>query len=370
MVKRLGWIDIAKGLAILFVVYFHFFRTVFEHYQPPPDDWSSLLGGTVSILRSAWWEISGLGFHAVGAFIILSGWTLMQSTLARAESGHVAWTKWYGARFLRLYPMYWVAHLVYLVSPFVARLEPVDGRIILSLLGLRFINIEMNFMYLNAAWWYFSMLIQFYLIFPLLFQAARKWGPWVFFLFACALGFFVRYLMLDVYPVHGLWTLGGFAICRLPEFAFGMALGMWHLRSTSRVEFLLLRGPGLIAGILLYPLALKLYANGIAYVFCDFGTSACCFLATVGIAGFISRVAPLAKLMTLVGIYSYGLYLIHQPYVIWLGLKIRPQPILIFILIFILAAAVLSAWGILLEKTTNSLVNRLLPAKKPVPATT
>src|SRR5438874_5433626 len=121
--------------------------------------------------------------------------------------------------------MYWVAHLVYLVSPFVARLEPVDSRIILSLLGLRFIDITMNFMYLNAAWWYFSMLIQFYLIFPTLFLALRRLGPWPFLLATCALGFFVRYLMLVVYPQDGLWTLGGFAICRLPEFALGMALG-------------------------------------------------------------------------------------------------------------------------------------------------
>jgi len=363
--KRLPWIDISKGLAILFVVYFHFFRTVFEHYQLAPNDWSSLLMGTMSILRRGWWEVSGLGFHAVGAFIILSGWTLMQSTAARAETGHVAWTQWYLARFVRLYPMYWVAHLVYLLSPFVARLEPVDERIILSLLGLRFINIEMNFMYLNAAWWYFAMLIQFYLIFPLLFLAARKLGPWIFLLFACALGFVVRYLMLDVYPVHGLWTLGGFAICRLPEFAFGMALGMWHTTSTSRLESVLLRGPGLIAGILLYPLALKLYDNGIAYVFCDFGTGACCFLTLVGIAGLISHLAGLAKVLALIGMYSYGLYLIHQPYVIWLGLKIRPQPILVFILIFFVTAAVLSAWGSILEKGTNSLVNKLLPARKP-----
>src|SRR5262249_5629124 len=128
-VKRLGWLDISKGLAILFVAYFHFFRTVFEHYELPPNDWSNLLTGTISILRDAWWEISGLGFHAVGAFIIMSGWTLMQSTTARVETGHVAWGKWYFARFTRLYPMYWVAHLVYLVSPFVARLEPVDERI-------------------------------------------------------------------------------------------------------------------------------------------------------------------------------------------------------------------------------------------------
>src|SRR5437868_5306976 len=287
-----------------------------------------------------WLKISGIGFHAVGVFIILSGWALMESTARRAESASLKWGNWYRARFLRLYPMYWVAHLVYLVSPFVARLEPVDSRIILSLLGLRFIDISMNFMYLNAAWWYFSMVIQFYLIFPLLFWAARKFGTWIFLLIACALGFFVRYLMLDVYPQDGLWILGGFAICRLPEFALGMALGMWHVGSTraqraqsvagstelagspsqfgthissqrvaavegaarreagpatSRVEWFLLRGPGLIAGVILYPFALKLYDNGIAYVFCDFGTGACCFLATTGIAGLISRVAGLAK---------------------------------------------------------------------------
>src|SRR2546423_7217541 len=224
--KRLPWIDISKGLAILFVVYFHFFRTVFEHYQLPPNDWGNLIAGTMSILRSAWWQVSGLGFHAVGAFIILSGWTLMQSTMARAESGQVAWSKWYVARFTRLYPMYWVAHLVYLISPFVARLEPVDDRRILSLLGLRFIDIQMNFMYLNAAWWYFSMLIQFYVIFPLLFWTARRCGPCWFLVIACAAGFFARYILLVVWPQNGLWVLGGFAICRLPEFAMGMSLAL------------------------------------------------------------------------------------------------------------------------------------------------
>src|SRR5260370_35947497 len=193
--NRLRWIDISKGLAILFVVYFHFFRTVFEPYQLPASDWSGLAASAMLILRAGWWQVSGLGFHAVGAFTILSGWTLMQSTMHRAESGPVAWGAWYGARFVRLYPMYWVAHLVYLLSPFVARLEPVDSRIILSLLGLRFIDISMNFMYLNAAWWYFSMLIQFYLIFPLLFWAARRLGPWTVLIIAWAAGFFAPYVL-------------------------------------------------------------------------------------------------------------------------------------------------------------------------------
>jgi peptidoglycan/LPS O-acetylase OafA/YrhL len=361
--KRLLWLDIAKALAIWWVVYFHFLRTCFEHYQLPAADWSTLASGAVSILRGIWWQVSGLGLHAVGVFIILSGWVLMQSTMRRAQSGAIGWGRWYVGRFLRLYPMYWVAHLVYLVSPFVARLEQVDHRIVLSLLGLRFVDITMNFMYLNAAWWYFSMLIQFYLIFPLLFFAARKLGPWTFLLIACALGFFVRYLLLIVYPQNGLWILGGFAICRLPEFALGMALGMWYSQTAARTEWFLLRGAGLVTGFLLYPAALQLYHNGFTYVFVDFATGACCLLEVVGVAGIISRFQTPAKLFGLIGAYSYGIYLIHQPYVIWLGLRIRPLPIWMFLLITAATLIALSAWGILLEKATNALVSRVVPAK-------
>ncbi len=271
--KRLIWIDISKGLAILVVAYFHFFRTYFQYGVLLPPDWSNLAASALTILRLVWFKVSGLGFHAVGVFIILSGWTLMQSTMRRVESGPLAWGAWYRARFLRLYPMYWVAHLVYLVSPFVARLEPVDDRIVLSLLGLRFIDIQMNFMYLNAAWWYFSMLIQFYLIFPLLFWTARRLGPWMFLIIACAAGFFARYILLVLWPQNGLWVLGGFAVCRLPEFALGMSFAMWHRQSAARVEWFLLRGAGFVVGLILYPAALQLYHGLYDYIFVDFATS-------------------------------------------------------------------------------------------------
>jgi peptidoglycan/LPS O-acetylase OafA/YrhL len=362
--KRLVWIDISKGLAILVVAYFHFFRTYFQFGVLPPADWSGLTAGALTIARLVWFKVSGLGFHAVGVFIILSGWTLMQSTMRRAESGAIAWGSWYCARLFRLYPMYWVAHLVYLLSPFQARLEPVDSRIILSLLGLRFIDIQMNFMYLNAAWWYFSMLIQFYLIFPLLFWAARRLGPFRFLLIACALGFLVRYWLLVVWPQNGLWVLGGFAICRLPELALGMSLAMWYARSPENLERFLLRGVGFVVGLILYPAALLLYHGATAYVFVDFATGACCFLEIVGIAGIVVLFNDTAKIFGLVGIYSYGLYLIHQPYVIWLGLRIREQPIWMFLLTSIATLAVLSAWGMLLEKGTNSLVNKLTSKTK------
>jgi peptidoglycan/LPS O-acetylase OafA/YrhL len=364
--KRIVWLDVAKGLAILWVVYFHFFTTYFEHGTLPPADWSGLATSVLTILRLVWLHVTGLGFHAVGAFIILSGWALMQSTARRAESGPVAWGAWYRARFLRLYPMYWVAHLVYLISPFVARFEQIDGRIVLSLLGLRFINIGMNFFYLNAAWWYFSMLIQFYVLFPLLFWGARKLGPWTFLLAAASIGFFTRYVLLIGYPQDGLWILGGCALSRLPEFAFGMALGMWFSQSPVRAERFLVGGIGLATGLLLYPAALQLYHNGYTYIFVDFATGACCCLVLVGIAGIISHFPLPAKVIGLVGAFSYGIYLVHHPYVIWLGLRIREQPIWMFLLIALAVMAVLSAWGIVLEKGTNALLDKLISKRKKV----
>ena len=87
-------------------------------------------------------------------------------------------------------------------------------------------------------------------------------------------------------------------------------------------------------------------------------------LEIVGIAGVISLFNNPAKLFGLVGLYSYGLYLTHQPYVIWLGLRIREVPIWMFLLIAIVTLAVLSAWGMLLEKSTNTVVNKLASLRK------
>ena len=96
----------------------------------------------------------------------------------------------------------------------------------------------------------------------------------------------------------------------------------------------------------------------------DFATGTCCMLEIVGIAGFISLFQTPARLFAVVGLYSYGLYLTHQPYVIWLGLRIREVPIWAFLLVCIPTLAVLSAWGMLLEKGTNTLMNRLFFARK------
>ncbi len=121
--------------------------------------------------------------------------------------------------------------------------------------------------------------------------------------------------------------------------------------------------PGLLAGLLLYPAALWLYHNGTTYTFVDLATGACALLVILGLAGIISRFPAPAKLFALVGSFSYGIYLVHQPYVIWLGLRIREQPIWMFFIITIVTLAILSAWGIFLEKMMNTLLNKLSPVR-------
>ena len=81
--RRLDWLDGVKGLAILWIVFFHFF-TFYDHGRTPwplhpgylaayetrcaPDGGRALcLGGA---LLSA---VAQLGFHAVSVFLVLSG---------------------------------------------------------------------------------------------------------------------------------------------------------------------------------------------------------------------------------------------------------------------------------------------------------
>lgn len=376
--KRLLWLDIAKGLAILWVVYFHFFQTYRGAPSPMSGNFIAEVAGDhgfdsafLAVRTSAklvWYALTEVGYHAVGAFIIVSGWSLAAATARRAAKGPIAWGEWYRSRFIRLYPMYWLAHLVYLLSPFVARLEPLDSRIFMSLSGLRMINIESNFFYINAAWWYFAMLIQLYLIFPILFATMRKVGLARFLVLALLVGFGMRYLMLEVWHSLGPWILGGNALSRLPEFALGMVLGMAHAQDPERVERGLLGGAGLALGLALYFVAPFFYTSSTAYVFADLWTGLCCFLCVVGVAGLLAKWSFAAKWIGLAGAFSYGVYLVHQPYVIWLGLRIKDQPAWIFFLIAAVTLIVLGTWGVCLEKFANAALERVLGEKKKKPA--
>ncbi|MCX6935348.1 MAG: acyltransferase, partial [Verrucomicrobia bacterium] len=232
-------------------------------------------------------------------------------------------------------------------------LEPVDWRFWVSLSGLRFLWIDYNFFYLNAAWWYFCLIIQLFALFPILIWAFLRWGSVRFLLGAVAVGFLARIYLIYIHPASGQWVLGGCGLCRLPEFAFGMVLGGWYARNPDGFENWLLRGRGFLAGLFLYPVALIAYQLPNGYVAVDFLTGVACFLVMAGASGFWSEIPHLGRLLAVAGSFSYGIYLVHQPYAIHFASFLKDHSAWEAVPLLLLLVATLAVWGGLLEKILN-----------------
>lgn len=80
--------------------------------------------------------------------------------------------------------------------------------------------------YFNPALWYFGLLLELYLVFPLLFRGLQRLGVAPFLALAAIGTVATRYFLLCVYPVNGQWVQGSFFMGRLWEFALGMATGL------------------------------------------------------------------------------------------------------------------------------------------------
>ena len=84
------------------------------------------------------------------------------------------------------------------------------------------------------------------------------------------------------------------------------------------------------------------------------------FVIVVHFALALSRMPSISSLVARVGFYSYGLYLIHQPLVFYLGRLLNDVNILTFTLIAWLIIPILAALSIQLEKTINAISERVL----------
>lgn len=374
-VVRLTWLDGMKGISILWIAFFHFYTSYTNnrypnplgpHYlssfvaQCGPSSGGETLGCTAHGLYTA---VASFGFHTVAVFLILSGFGLAYS-LAKTGNPEDGWGSWYRGRVLRLYPMYWLAHLVYLVSPFVVHYEATDYRFFLSLLGDRIYPVDSIFYYANPAWWYFGLLLQLYLVFPLLFRLLQKLGPVKFLVLCGVITFGSRYLLLLVLSTHGYYVQGAFFGSRLWEFALGMVLGLLYRRFPREVEHRLFSFPTILSGIVVYGLGLYSYATTQTYIANDALIGTGLFIILAHIARWCELLPRLGALLAYVGAFSYGLYLLHQPYVLYFAERMRDMNEVIASLLGGVIIGVLTCLTIPLERYVNQLTNRILDRKK------
>lgn len=367
---RLDWIDATRGFSILWVAWFHFFITWAHDTLPWPfnpayfslytDECvpASLAGRLGCDAQAVFVAFSQLGSQAVAVFLLLSGFGL---TYALGESGRPAagWSSWYRHRLLRLFPMYWVAHLVWLVSPFIVRTDPVDWRFLASFLGDR-IWPDSLFYYANPAWWFFGLILQLYLVFPLLMPTLRRLGPALFLLACVAFTIASRALLLFVLHASGNFVQGAFFGSRLWEFGAGMALGFALRHDRERTLGWLLGSPGLLGGAALYALGFWSYRPGFSYT-CTDGLIGMGLFALVAHANRgLLHVPGLRTPLLFLGTYSYGFYLLHQPYVLYAGEHLRDLPLGSFVAVAALILAGIAYASGLVERVVNNATKRIL----------
>ncbi|HVP28245.1 MAG TPA: acyltransferase [Myxococcota bacterium] len=367
---RIPWIDVVKALSILWIAFFHGFETWADGRFPSPLEPDYLgrfladcapvsAAGTLSCVgRAAFVGFGQLGFHAVSVFLVMSGFGLAWSAAGRER---VDPRDWFRSRFLRLYPMYWVAHAIVIFAPFAFRPEPVDWRVVPSLLGLRFWPpIESNFYYLDPAWWYFGVLIQLYLVFLPLYAALRRLGPAAFLALCAAATFAARAALLVVWPVNGLWVQGGFFGCRLVEFAGGMALAYAYRRDRAAVEAWLFSPASLVAGAAVYGLALVSGRSLGGYVFTDALVALGLFPLLAHAARGLGALPRAGTALASVGLLSYGLYLLHQPFVIPAAIALRSRAMPVFTLVMVPFLAAFTLASMRLERFVDGWAGRIL----------
>jgi peptidoglycan/LPS O-acetylase OafA/YrhL len=231
-------------------------------------------------------------------------------------------------------------------------------------LGDRFYPPEAVFYYLVPAWWYLGLLIQLYLVFPLLFRLLQKLGPLRYLALSILGTVLTRYLLVDILHANSDYAQGAFFMGRLWEFALGMVLAYYYNEHPGLVEEYLFEWKTLFVGILIYVLGIYSYQPVFFHIFTDglIGTGLTIVLAHC--SRWANRLPILRTPLVTVGAYSYGLYLLHQPYVIYFGERLHDETMLHFVAYALLILGIISILSMLVEWYVNYLTNDLFVRSK------
>lgn len=326
--SHLPWVDAIKAIALLWIVLNHIVERLFgsEYFANPSATWppfsdrvsqlQPLVGhGAWDLLLNPLRYIGWAGDQGVGLFLVASGLGITWGLLARNGAEPLPWVDFYRRRFGRIYPLWWGAHaffaLTWLLTGWGIALT--SRAAYASALGIRFT--PGLFSYFAPAWWFIGLILQLYLVYPLLWELLRRRGPLWLLGVSVVAGVAARlaglYLMPGFMPE---WERGAFFLTRLPEFALGMCLAVLLARNTAAV-LASIRSPGSVSlGVAVYALGTLLSFTLPGMAIAPLLTSAGAFLVLVAI---FSAFEPAAWL-TWVGRHSYSLYLMHYPVMVLL----------------------------------------------------
>lgn len=324
---RFDSIDGLRGLACLMVVFYHSWTSVGEPW------WLSVrLGahriGLPNLLERGW--------GGVDLFFVLSGFCLAFPIVSRPDK-NTDWKRYFRARFRRILPPFWSAVAVFLLAGLIVRhfdlklfmFNPAarwpGKKALLACLSLVSIGPENTV--INGSFWTLLIEWRWYFLFPILIWIWRRGrGPAVFATGVAASAFYLAFLAHRDLPALKFW-MNRDVLKYLPLFCGGI----WAAQMTAHgprhpIERWLVRYAPL--GILLSIVAIfistpdgkqnipRLLTWGPFAIFC--------VIAAVN-NRHVCR-ALCWKPLVWVGIFSYSLYVIHQPFLVALADVLRQRP--------------------------------------------
>lgn len=322
---RLGWLEVVKAVALLWIVWNHIAERLFGFplAANPSADWPPLadrvaqlapllghgwLGVPLNVLRWIGWA----GDQGVQLFLIAGGFGLTWGLLARGAGATLPLRPFWKRRARRIYPLWWAAHLAFLVPCVLLGrgLDPRASAFWLDLLGVRVTSYQLY--YFAPAWWYVGLLVQLSAVYPLLWAGLRRLGPGRF-LAAAGIAFVVRGSgLLFFHDYLDAWSRGAIFVTRLPEFALGIALAGWMHAAPAATDAWLRSRAAQRA-------ALGAWIAGTVLSLGLLGMTVAPFLLGAGVFGLLygpaGRAAHGPGVWGWIGRHTYSLFLMHHPFI-------------------------------------------------------
>jgi peptidoglycan/LPS O-acetylase OafA/YrhL len=365
------WLDVVRGIAILWIFLVHFVERFLSgsHFANPRLGWPPLaerisqlrpldIAGIEGFLANTLRYVGWLGDQGVQIFLVASGFGLALSAIYRSERGsEVGARSFYIRRLGRLLPQWWAAHIGFIAAGVLlgVGMPLLNWRTIASFLGLRFLPQVMYFF--SPAWWYIGVLLQLYLVFPLLFRLLQRTSLLRFLAIVGGAAIVLRgagLFAFDAWAPQLLdwWSRGAVFIARLPEFAFGMAFAkLYHER--REIADRLTRTPWAVAAWAAVYVAgniLSFTMAGMAIAFLMTGAAVFALLYAACANCRYRRIGPLQW----AGRKSYPLFLVHHPVINVLvpaALAVAAIPRVLFYLLIAAGASLML--GLVLERVTG-----------------
>ncbi len=322
---HLPLLDVYRGVAILFVFAHH---VVYWSHGFAKIPWNDRGFRSLDVAWENWAILPlTLGHGGVAAFFVISGFCIHLSHVRATERAFASrkqltlaanWGLFSWRRFWRIYPPYIIAGCLFLVTDVLTGQLRDAASIVKQGSTHAFLihNFFESTMYgINPSLWSIAVEVQLYAVFPVLWWLLRGVGMLSTMAIVAFIELTIRSLIaVDAFPAQGWWRLvsqGPFA------YWFSWSLGAWlchnwlvgHRGILNRAPIVV--GISLVAMTWFFQVADAFFFTAVAILTSQLLSRQ---LPAFGTAPVIEA-HMITRILSLMGIISYSLYLFHQPFI-------------------------------------------------------